>query len=136
IPKGRQLRQIRLTASRTGRLARSATTTCLTCEAAVGLRQWQRPHGMEGLLQTTMTGASAPVPLMVVPCGIAPQGEEDWSGFPCDSNNESMQSFKDHMQSKSLEILSDMNSCLSETTSSASAPNLDFTLGRPHQRRS
>ncbi|VAI87900.1 hypothetical protein VPH35_129552 [Triticum aestivum] len=62
--------------------------------------------------------------------------EEDWSGFPCDSNNESMQSFKDHMQSKSLEILSDMNSCLSETTSSASAPNLDFTLGRPHQRRS
>ncbi|EMS64383.1 putative transcription factor KAN2 [Triticum urartu] len=62
--------------------------------------------------------------------------EEDWSGFPCDSNNESMQSFKDHMQSKSLEILSDINSCLSETTSSASAPNLDFTLGRPHQRRS
>lgn len=62
--------------------------------------------------------------------------EEDWSGFPCDSNNESMQSFKDHMQSKSLEILSDINSCLSETTSSASEPNLDFTLGRPHHRRS
>ncbi|KAM0873289.1 hypothetical protein ACQ4PT_038163 [Festuca glaucescens] len=62
--------------------------------------------------------------------------EEDWSGFPCDSNNESMQSLKEHMQSKSLEILSDMNSCLSETTSSTSEPNLDFTLGRSHHRRS
>ncbi|CAM0911179.1 unnamed protein product [Alopecurus aequalis] len=62
--------------------------------------------------------------------------EEDWSGFPCESNNESMQSFMDHMQSKSLEILSDMNSCLSETTSSVSEPNLDFTLGRSHHHRS
>lgn len=39
------------------------------------------------------------------------------------------------MQSKSLEILSDMNSsCVSETTSSTSDLNLEFTLGRPQNR--
>ncbi|GJN39604.1 hypothetical protein PR202_gb28733 [Eleusine coracana subsp. coracana] len=62
---------------------------------------------------------------------------EDWAtGFPAtESNNGSMQSFKDQMQSKSLEILSDMNSsCVSETTSSSSELNLEFTLGRPQNR--
>ncbi|KAL6840770.1 hypothetical protein ACP4OV_029296 [Aristida adscensionis] len=62
---------------------------------------------------------------------------EDWPGFPSESNTGSMQSFKEQMQSKSqleLEILSDMNSCVSETTSSTSELNLEFTLGRPQQR--
>ncbi|KAL5222377.1 hypothetical protein ABZP36_027090 [Zizania latifolia] len=59
---------------------------------------------------------------------------EDWSGFPTESNTGSMQTLKDHMQSKSLEILSDMNSCVSETTSSTSELNLEFTLGRPQNR--
>ncbi|XP_066325958.1 probable transcription factor KAN2 isoform X1 [Miscanthus floridulus] len=60
---------------------------------------------------------------------------EDWTGFPSDSNTGSMsmhsRSLKDQtMQSKSLEILSDMNnSCVSETTSCASGLNLEFTLG-------
>ncbi|AQK50690.1 uncharacterized protein LOC100502477 [Zea mays] len=60
---------------------------------------------------------------------------EDWAGFPSDSNTGSMsmhsRSLKDQtMQSKSLEILSDMNSsCVSETTSCASELNLEFTLG-------
>uniref|UniRef100_A0A0E0LRH7 Myb-like domain-containing protein n=1 Tax=Oryza punctata TaxID=4537 RepID=A0A0E0LRH7_ORYPU len=58
---------------------------------------------------------------------------EDWSGFPIESNTGSMQTLKD-MQSKSLEILSDMNSCVSETTSSNSELNLEFTLGRPQNR--
>uniref|UniRef100_A0A0D9X4N3 Myb-like domain-containing protein n=1 Tax=Leersia perrieri TaxID=77586 RepID=A0A0D9X4N3_9ORYZ len=58
---------------------------------------------------------------------------EDWSGFPSESNTGSMQTLKD-MQSKSLEILSDMNSCVSETTSSTSELNLEFTLGRPQNR--
>ncbi|XP_072970880.1 probable transcription factor KAN2 isoform X2 [Typha angustifolia] len=56
-----------------------------------------------------------------------------WSNglLPSDSTTGSMQSLKE-MQSKSLEILSDMNSsCLSET-SSPSKPNLEFTLGRQH----
>jgi hypothetical protein len=48
-----------------------------------------------------------------------------------------MLDLQDHqMQSKSLEILSDMNSsCLSETTTSSTSVdlNLEFTLGRPHQ---
>uniref|UniRef100_A0A0E0EI74 Myb-like domain-containing protein n=1 Tax=Oryza meridionalis TaxID=40149 RepID=A0A0E0EI74_9ORYZ len=57
---------------------------------------------------------------------------EDWSGFH-ESNTGSMQALKD-MQSKSLEILSDMNSCVSETTSSTSELNLEFTLGRPQNR--
>ncbi|KAL6659342.1 hypothetical protein ACP70R_003382 [Stipagrostis hirtigluma subsp. patula] len=63
---------------------------------------------------------------------------EEWPGFPIsESNTGSMQSFKDQMQSKSLEleILSDMNSsCVSETTSNTSDLNLEFTLGRPQQR--
>ncbi|GJN12378.1 hypothetical protein PR202_ga30651 [Eleusine coracana subsp. coracana] len=62
---------------------------------------------------------------------------EDWAtGFPAtESNTGSMQSLKDQMQSKSLEILSDMNSsCVSETTSSSSELNLEFTLGRPQNR--
>ncbi|EES13398.2 hypothetical protein BDA96_07G053200 [Sorghum bicolor] len=60
---------------------------------------------------------------------------EDWTGFPSDSNTGSMsmhsRSLKDQtMHSKSLEILSDMNSsCVSETTSCASELNLEFTLG-------
>ncbi|XP_052164298.1 probable transcription factor RL9 isoform X1 [Oryza glaberrima] len=57
---------------------------------------------------------------------------EDWSGFH-ESNTGTMQTLKD-MQSKSLEILSDMNSCVSETTSSTSELNLEFTLGRPQNR--
>uniref|UniRef100_J3MQL0 Myb-like domain-containing protein n=1 Tax=Oryza brachyantha TaxID=4533 RepID=J3MQL0_ORYBR len=63
----------------------------------------------------------------------ARHGREDWSGFPSESNTGSMQTLKD-MQSKSLEILSDMNSCVSETTSSTSELNLEFTLGRPQNR--
>ncbi|CAO2168142.1 unnamed protein product [Urochloa humidicola] len=59
---------------------------------------------------------------------------EDWAGFPSESNTGSMHSLKEQMQSKSLEILSDMNSCVSETTSSASELNLEFTLGRPQNR--
>ena len=43
-------------------------------------------------------------------------------------------SVREQMQSKSLEILSDMNSCVSETTSSTSELNLEFTLGRPQNR--
>uniref|UniRef100_A0A0E0QEM6 Myb-like domain-containing protein n=1 Tax=Oryza rufipogon TaxID=4529 RepID=A0A0E0QEM6_ORYRU len=57
---------------------------------------------------------------------------EDWSGFH-ESNTGTMQTLKD-MQSKSLEIISDMNSCVSETTSSTSELNLEFTLGRPQNR--
>ncbi|XP_062196008.1 probable transcription factor KAN2 isoform X2 [Phragmites australis] len=67
----------------------------------------------------------------------ARHGREDWSGFPSESNTGSMQSLiKDQMQCKSLEleILSDMNSCVSETTSSTSELNLEFTLGRPQNR--
>ncbi|KAL5229566.1 hypothetical protein ABZP36_028342 [Zizania latifolia] len=61
---------------------------------------------------------------------------EDWSGFPTESNTGSMRTLKDHMQqSKSLEIFSEMNSsCVSETTSSTSELNLEFTLGRPQNR--
>ncbi|CAO2205856.1 unnamed protein product [Urochloa humidicola] len=59
---------------------------------------------------------------------------EDWAGFPSESNTGSMHSLKEQMQSKSLEILSDMNSCVSETTSSTSELNLEFTLGRPQNR--
>ncbi|PAN33746.1 hypothetical protein PAHAL_6G042200 [Panicum hallii] len=59
---------------------------------------------------------------------------EDWTGFPSESNTGSMHSLKEQMQSKSLEILSDMNSCVSETTSSTSELNLEFTLGRPQNR--
>ncbi|CAO2164308.1 unnamed protein product [Urochloa humidicola] len=64
----------------------------------------------------------------------ARHGREDWAGFPSESNTGSMHSLKEQMQSKSLEILSDMNSCVSETTSSASELNLEFTLGRPQNR--
>ncbi|CAL5010337.1 unnamed protein product [Urochloa decumbens] len=59
---------------------------------------------------------------------------EDWAGFPSESNTGSMHSLKEQMQSKSLEILSDMNSCVSETTSSTSELNLEFTLGRSQNR--
>ncbi|TVU42926.1 hypothetical protein EJB05_09351, partial [Eragrostis curvula] len=60
---------------------------------------------------------------------------EDWAGFPSESNTGSMQSLKDQIQSKSLEILSDMNSsCVSETTSSTSELNLEFTLGGPQNQ--
>ncbi|WOL13227.1 putative transcription factor KAN2 [Canna indica] len=53
------------------------------------------------------------------------------TGIPCESTTGSEQSFKKEMQSKSMEMYSDLNSsCLSETLSS-SKPNLDFTLGRP-----
>ncbi|EAZ41594.1 hypothetical protein OsJ_26127 [Oryza sativa Japonica Group] len=62
----------------------------------------------------------------------ARHGREDWSGFH-ESNTGTMQTLKD-MQSKSLEIISDMNSCVSETTSSTSELNLEFTLGRPQNR--
>ncbi|XP_073106317.1 probable transcription factor KAN2 isoform X3 [Elaeis guineensis] len=56
----------------------------------------------------------------------------DWSsGMPSDSTARSMHSFKEDMQSKSMEMLSDMNSpCISETTS-LREPSLEFTLGRP-----
>ncbi|RCV29932.1 hypothetical protein SEVIR_6G050300v4 [Setaria viridis] len=64
----------------------------------------------------------------------ARHGREDWTGFPSESNTGSMHSLKEQMQSKSLEILSDMNSCVSETTSSTSELNLEFTLGRPQNR--
>ncbi|CAO2189668.1 unnamed protein product [Urochloa humidicola] len=68
------------------------------------------------------------------PEAAARHGREDWAGFPSESNTGSMHSLKEQMQSKSLEILSDMNSCVSETTSSASELNLEFTLGRPQNR--
>ncbi|XP_062192161.1 probable transcription factor RL9 isoform X2 [Phragmites australis] len=68
------------------------------------------------------------------PEAAARHGREDWTGFLSESNNGSMQSLKDQMQSKSLEILSDMNSCVSQTTSSTSELNLEFTLGRPQNR--
>ncbi|XP_039817505.1 probable transcription factor KAN2 isoform X2 [Panicum virgatum] len=64
----------------------------------------------------------------------ARHGREDWTGFPSESNTGSMHSLKEQMQSKSLEILSDLNSCVSETTSSTSELNLEFTLGRPQNR--
>ncbi|KAF8712972.1 hypothetical protein HU200_028760 [Digitaria exilis] len=66
---------------------------------------------------------------------VARHGREDWAGFPSESNTGSMHSLKEQMQSKSLEILSDMNSsCVSDTTSSTSELNLEFTLGRPQNR--
>ncbi|XP_017696288.3 probable transcription factor KAN2 [Phoenix dactylifera] len=53
------------------------------------------------------------------------------SGMPSDSTTGSIHSFKKDMQSKSIEMLSDVNSsCLSETTS-LREPSLEFTLGRP-----
>uniref|UniRef100_A0A0E0EI73 Myb-like domain-containing protein n=1 Tax=Oryza meridionalis TaxID=40149 RepID=A0A0E0EI73_9ORYZ len=79
-------------------------------------------HG--GCRPEAMSAATAAAP--------ARHGREDWSGFH-ESNTGSMQALKD-MQSKSLEILSDMNSCVSETTSSTSELNLEFTLGRPQNR--
>ncbi|XP_038970660.1 probable transcription factor KAN2 isoform X2 [Phoenix dactylifera] len=55
-----------------------------------------------------------------------------YNGIPSDSTTGSMHSFKEDMQSKRIEILSDVNSsCLSET-SSPNKPNLEFTLGRSH----
>ncbi|XP_073103018.1 probable transcription factor KAN2 isoform X2 [Elaeis guineensis] len=55
-----------------------------------------------------------------------------YNGIASDSTTGSMHSFKKDMQSKSIEILSDVNSsCLSET-SSPKKPSLEFTLGRSH----
>ncbi|KAG6525953.1 hypothetical protein ZIOFF_015926 [Zingiber officinale] len=53
------------------------------------------------------------------------------TGFPSDSTTTSMKSFKKGVQSKSLEMCSDLNSsCVSETLSS-SQPNLEFSLRGP-----
>ncbi|KAG1360614.1 putative Transcription repressor KAN1 [Cocos nucifera] len=55
-----------------------------------------------------------------------------YNGIASDSTTWSKHSFKKDMQSKSIEILSDVNSsCLSET-SSPKKPSLEFTLGRSH----
>ncbi|XP_038974546.1 probable transcription factor KAN2 isoform X2 [Phoenix dactylifera] len=57
--------------------------------------------------------------------------EGSWfHGKPKDSTTGSINSFED-MQSKSFEMVSDLNSsCISEM--STKKPNLEFTLGRPH----
>lgn len=50
---------------------------------------------------------------------------------PKESTTGSMSSLESEMQSRSLEMISDINSsCLSDTSSKK--PNLEFTLGRPH----
>ncbi|KAJ0989922.1 hypothetical protein J5N97_008278 [Dioscorea zingiberensis] len=50
---------------------------------------------------------------------------------PRESNTASIRSFEKDVESKSFEMISDLNtSCLSETSSKK--PNLEFTLGTPH----
>ncbi|PKA58849.1 putative transcription factor KAN2 [Apostasia shenzhenica] len=50
---------------------------------------------------------------------------------PKDSNTGSMSSFENEKQSRSFEMISDLNSSCQSATSSKK-PNLEFTLGRPH----